>query len=164
MGVLKMEKIKKLLNFSVFTAVAVYGITFAVVLAVEIRLYDRPFFLTPFYWILILFPIIFLIGVYRQRNVLKKEKSKAFRTVWYAVGFLLYVGVFTTYYFMYFQNGGYRTDVAPWQVLAVMTAAAIAEVLRKKRSWGIGVKYAANVMTVVSSAMLTGTVLFLLIV
>ena len=163
MGGLRMEKIKKLLNVSVFTAVAVYGIAFAVVLAVEIRLYDRPFFLTPFYWILILFPIIFLIGVYRQRNVLKKEKSKALRRVEVAFSCLIYVGVFAVYYYIYFQNGDFKTDVAPWQVLAVMTAAAIAEVLRKKRSWGIGVKHAANVITVVSSAMLTATVLFLLI-
>ena len=157
-----MYKMKKLLNVNVFAAVAVYGIMFAVLSAVENRVYHRGFLHSPvFLMLVILFPVFFLIGVYQNRNSEKKERSKVFVRVQYAFVCIIFIVGFINIYFLFFQNGEFKTDVTPWQIIAFVIGGIAYEILRKKRSWNIGVKYAANALTTVYSAMLVATVLFL---
>ena len=153
-----MAKMKKHLSFNVFLAVAVYAITFAVIFPVE----NRGLFEAPIFWtMMIYFPIIFLIGIFRQRNAEKKERSKVLIRVQYAFVCIICIVSFINLYFLFIQNGAFKTEVFPWQIIAIVIGIAVAEILRKKLSWSIGVKYAANALTAVYTAMLIATVLFL---
>ena len=153
-----MDKMKKLLNINVFIAVAVYGITFAVLFPVE----NRGLFEAPIFWTMMVYlPIIFLIGSFRQRNAENKERSKVLIRVQYAFVCIIYIVSFIYLYFMFIQNGAFKTEVFPWQIVAIGVGSAVAEILRKKRSLSIGVKSAVNALTVVYSTMLIATVLFL---
>ena len=155
-----MEKIKKYL--SVIISAAVYLITFAALYVVEYRLYDKAFKALSFY-LMVVWPAIFVSSLLRSREPAKKEAGMIRRRIRFAINCLLLFSIMIVLYFLYFRNESYKTDLVVWQILAMMAAAGTIGSLQILRHWNNSVKFAANTFSVVISSLLLATVLFLLI-